>query len=98
MKTLRMFGMAIVAVLLCTNFAACSDDDDDDSSKVSENGNVMVSGHEAVDLGLSVKWATCNVGSYTPEGSGNYYAWGKQRKKMIIARKPINGAKEHGIP
>ncbi len=81
MKTLRMFGMAIVAVLLCTNFAACSDDDDDDSSKVLENGNVMVSGHEAVDLGLSVKWATCNVGSYTPEGYGEYYAWGETETK-----------------
>ena len=29
-----------------------------------------------VDLGLSVKWATCNVGATTPEGYGNYYAWG----------------------
>lgn len=82
MKTLRMFGMAVVAVLLCANFAACSDDDDDDdSSKVLENGHVMVSGHEAVDLGLSVKWATCNIGSYTPEGYGEYYAWGETETK-----------------
>ncbi len=28
---------------------------------------------EAVDLGLSVKWATCNVGANTPEEYGNYY-------------------------
>ena len=34
-------------------------------------------GHAYVDLGLSVKWATCNVGATTPEGYGNYYAWGE---------------------
>ncbi|MBQ8222056.1 MAG: DUF1566 domain-containing protein [Bacteroidales bacterium] len=34
-------------------------------------------GHEWVDLGLSVKWATCNVGAKTPEAEGNYYAWGE---------------------
>ena len=33
-------------------------------------------GHEFVDLGLSVKWATCNVGATTPEEYGNYFAWG----------------------
>ena len=30
----------------------------------------------AVDLGLSVYWGTCNIGSSTPEGYGDYYAWG----------------------
>ena len=34
-------------------------------------------GHEYVDLGLSVKWATCNVGASSPEDYGNYYAWGE---------------------
>lgn len=32
---------------------------------------------EFVNLGLSVKWATCNVGAYNPEEYGNYYAWGE---------------------
>ena len=31
---------------------------------------------EAVDLGLSVKWANCNIGASTPEAVGAYYAWG----------------------
>ncbi len=31
----------------------------------------------AVDLGLSVLWATCNVGGEYPEDYGNYYAWGE---------------------
>ena len=34
-------------------------------------------GREWVDLGLSVKWATCNVGASSPTGYGNYYAWGE---------------------
>ncbi|MDD5780992.1 MAG: protein kinase [Bacteroidales bacterium] len=34
-------------------------------------------GHEWVDMGLSVKWATCNVGASSPTGYGNYYAWGE---------------------
>ena len=38
-------------------------------------------GHEWVDLGLSVKWATCNVGASSPTGYGNYYAWGETSTK-----------------
>ena len=30
-----------------------------------------------VDLGLSVKWATFNLGAYAPEEYGDYYAWGE---------------------
>ena len=40
-----------------------------------------VDGHAAVDLGLSVKWATCNVGAESPEDYGNYYAWGETETK-----------------
>lgn len=36
---------------------------------------------EAVDLGLSVKWASCNVGASSPEERGNYYAWGEVEPK-----------------
>lgn len=32
--------------------------------------------HEWIDLGLSVKWATCNVGASRPEDYGYYFAWG----------------------
>lgn len=37
--------------------------------------------HEFVDLGLSVKWATCNVGAEKPEDFGNYFAWGETEPK-----------------
>lgn len=39
----------------------------------------MENGHEWVDLGLSVKWATCNVGASKPEEYGDYFAWGETR-------------------
>ena len=41
----------------------------------------VINGHEWVDLGLSVKWATCNVGADAPSDYGNYYAWGETSTK-----------------
>ena len=40
---------------------------------------------EAIDLGLSVKWAPVNVGSFTPEGYGWYFAWGETEPKSNYA-------------
>ena len=36
---------------------------------------------EAVDLGLSVKWANMNVGATKDSGFGSYYAWGETKPK-----------------
>ena len=38
-------------------------------------------GHEYIDLGLSVKWATMNVGANSPEEHGDYFAWGETQPK-----------------
>lgn len=38
-------------------------------------------GHAYVDLGLSVMWATCNVGADSPEDYGDYFAWGETSPK-----------------
>ena len=40
-------------------------------------------GHEYVDLGLNVKWATMNVGASSPEDYGDYFAWGETTPKII---------------
>ena len=37
--------------------------------------------HGYVDLGLSVKWAKCNVGADKPGDFGDYYAWGELEPK-----------------
>ena len=36
---------------------------------------------EAVDLGLSVKWASCNLGASAPTECGDYYAWAETTPK-----------------
>lgn len=39
---------------------------------------------KAVDLGLSVDWASCNLGAMEPEDYGWYYAWGETKPKTIF--------------
>ena len=36
---------------------------------------------ETVDLGLNVKWRSCNLGATTTEEFGDYYAWGETAPK-----------------
>ena len=44
-------------------------------------------GHQWVDLGLpsGTLWATCNVGASTPEGKGDFYAWGEIKTKEVYS-------------
>lgn len=37
-----------------------------------------------VDLGLSVKWASCNLGAEYPEAFGGFYAWGETSPKTTF--------------
>lgn len=64
---------ALVAISLF--FVQC------ETEKIGQNGTHE--GHEYVDLGLSVKWATCNVGAIAPEGFGDYFAWGEVETKEV---------------
>ena len=57
------------------------EEDSDDDEEEETDGVTYVNGYAAVDLGLSVKWATCNVGADYPEDYGNYYAWGETSTK-----------------
>lgn len=43
--------------------------------------------YEAIDLGLpsGTKWAKMNVGAESPEGYGDYYAWGEVKTKDVTA-------------
>ena len=38
-----------------------------------------------VDLGLSVKWAACNLGASVPEDFGSYYAWAETQPKTYYS-------------
>lgn len=82
----------LTKILMCGILIACitSCGDTDDSptatsdkepSTQNENTITTAYGHEYVDLGLSVNWATCNVGANRPDEYGNYYAWGETKPK-----------------
>ena len=60
--------LPIVALILLGT-VSCGKDD-------GQNGaNENNTKYQYVDLGLSVKWATCNVGAQTPEEYGDFFAW-----------------------
>ena len=42
-----------------------------------------VNGYDAIDLGLSVRWATCNIGASSPEVFGGLYAYGDPTGKKF---------------
>lgn len=47
--------------------------------------NLLNIKHEFVDLGLSVNWATCNIGANKPEEFGDYFAWGETEPKSTYS-------------
>ena len=50
-----------------------------------ENDAKTPDGVEAVDLGLSVKWANMNVGATKDSGFGSYFAWGEIKPKKFYS-------------
>lgn len=45
--------------------------------------NKTIGGHKAVDLGLSILWADCNIGASFPWKYGDYFAWGETVPQTI---------------
>ena len=43
-----------------------------------------LNGYDWVDLGLSVKWATKNIGASSPSDYGDYFAWGETQTKSTF--------------
>ena len=50
---------------------------------------------DCIDLGLSVLWATCNVGASRPQDFGEFYSWGELEPKLNYNK---NNTKTYGIP
>lgn len=70
---------AICSLLLSLCLVACKPDKIEETGiPCADNGHI-----HAVDLGLSVKWACCNVGADSPEEFGGYYAWGETEEKTF---------------
>ena len=54
------------------------------SDVVQQQAKGIHNGHEWVDLGLSVKWSTCNVGAERVEDVGAAVYWGEARTKYCF--------------
>lgn len=54
------------------------------TEKTDKQATGILNGHEWVDLGLSVKWATCNVGASNPGDFGDSFAWGETQSKSTF--------------
>ena len=50
-----------------------------------DNDAKKTDGVEAVDLGLSVKWANMNVGASKDSDYGTYFAWGETKPKKFYS-------------
>ena len=72
--------LLIAAALVCL-FATSCDKEPCGPDKGPEEPTDFSGGCEAVDLGLSVKWASYNVGATKPEDAGHYFAWGETSGK-----------------
>lgn len=66
--------VALVAISLL--FVQCEQQSGSNMSKY-DVGTGEENGHAYVDLGLSVKWATCDVGAKYAFDKGDYFAWGE---------------------
>lgn len=64
--------MFVALVTTCVMFTSCSEKEQFSNIPSGEEN-----GYDYVDLGLSVKWATCNIGAKNPEDGGFYFAWGE---------------------
>ena len=60
-------------------------------TKLSVSGTL--NGHDYVDLGLpsGLRWATCNIGSKSPAGYGDYFAWAETKSKASYTEANYNG-------
>lgn len=87
MRTLRL-STTVTAITVIALLSSC--DNKLDVPEPTQDVFVLetpntINGHEYVDLGLSVKWATCNIDALNPVEYGGYYAWGDDAPYAHIA-------------
>jgi len=75
MNNIKLFPLVtcIITLGLLFCFFQC------DCSQAPHN---IIEGYEYVDMGLSVKWASMNIGASSPEEEGKYYAWGETKAHL----------------
>ena len=94
MKTLKQIFSTTLVLCMCVVFCACPSDKnyEDLDPPLTENEETLtisgnIDGHDYVDLGLSVKWATMNLDAHNPQDDGGYYAWGETSTKSSYTDK-----------
>lgn len=65
--------LGLLCSLVVVGLSSCSNDEPEQSGNPDES--------KYVDLGLSVKWAKCNIDANSPEEIGSYFAWGETATK-----------------
>ena len=68
MKKVNLIFAVMLFAALSLGFTSCDNYNEPKIPKIK---------YKYVDLGLSVKWATCNIGASSPEEYGFYFAWGE---------------------
>ena len=83
----RYFLIFILALLPSISFAQGKITRNNPTTSKPNHTTISVSGslngHDYVDLGLTSgrRWATCNIGSKSPAGYGDYFAWAETKPK-----------------
>lgn len=82
-NVLKWFGgivVSIICILLFIRIVEHTEEKRQQREEYERNHPKMdvtrVENRQAVDLGLSVKWATCDIGANIPTEKGNKYGWG----------------------
>ncbi len=91
MKNVLSFWAMALILTTSVSLVSCSEDEEDTIAENSEavrseedneiDAALPTTPAEAVDLGLSVKWASYNIGATQPEECGGYFAWGETKTK-----------------
>ena len=63
-------------ILINTESNYTTNSDNDEATTLLESETININGHEAVDLGLSVLWATSDIGTTDPFKHGDCFLWG----------------------
>lgn len=80
----RVFVICILFLSLSFSFIACSDLQRSEYDPLSSEyiyAYIYAPTATEVDLGLSVNWASWNIGATSPEKYGAYFAWGETRSR-----------------
>ena len=85
MKRINFLSMTLLLSMATSVLVSCGDDDEPQTFTPTPIESICPDSKHPhiVDLGLpsGTIWTCCNLGASSPEGNGNYYAWGETTTK-----------------